>query len=253
MQAHGVRLHFNTEIAAVLDNGRGQVRGVRFKDGRELACEVVGAGIGVRPQTEWLKSSGLRLDRALVVNEYLETNVAGVYAAGDCAQVLDRWTGTHACDVLWPSAIATGAVAGRNLAGGREAYVKGTPFNACLLFGLHLTAMGQLGMRQGDDEPAVVQHLSRGSSEVWGSRPHAYASAWSQHGPNTLRLSLSGERLVGALVMGNQLLADPLRDLIEMGADLRPLRPYLQPGGPALTERLQDYWRLMKYRPTAAP
>lgn len=246
MAAHGVTLHFNTEIAAVLDNGRGQVGGVRLADGTRFACDVVGAGIGVKPQLDWVRGAGLEVERAIPVNEYLETNLPGVYAAGDCAQVYDRWTQTHTTDVLWPSAITAGAVAGRNMAGAREAYVKGTPFNACLLFGLHLTAIGQLGTRATDDEPEVVQHLSRGSSEVWASRPHAYASAWSQHGPNTLRLSLSGDRLVGALVIGDQLLADPLRDLIDWQADVRPLRAHLQQGGPELAQRVHDYWRLMK-------
>jgi nitrite reductase (NADH) large subunit len=246
MAAHGVRLHFNTEITEVLGNGRGQVTGVRLKNGTVFPCDVVGAGIGVKPQLDLVQGTGIRVDRAILVNEFLETNVPDIYAAGDCTQVWDRWTKRHTADVLWPSAIAAGGVAGRNMAGAREAYVKGTPFNACLLFGLHITAIGQLGTREAGDEQEVVQHMSRGSSEVWSSRPHAYASAWSQNGPDTLRLSLSGNRLVGALVVGNQVLADPLRDLIERQADVGPLRPYLAQGGPQLAQRVHDYWRLVK-------
>src|SRR5687768_9841959 len=88
--------------------------------------------------------------------------------------------------------------------------------------------------------------MSRGSSEVWTSRPHAYASAWSQNGPDTLRLSLSDNRLVGALVIGNQTLADPLRDLIERQADIGPLRASLEQGGPEMARRVHEYWRLLK-------
>ncbi len=252
MAAHGVRLHFNTEITEVLGNARGQVTGVRLKDGTVFACDLVGAGIGVKPQLDLVRGTPIAVERAILVNEYLETNVPGVFAAGDCTQVWDRWTQTHTADVLWPSAIAAGAVAGRNMAGAREPYVKGTPFNACLLFGLHITAIGQLGTRQADDEPEVVQHMSRGSSEVWSVRPHAYASAWSQNGPDTVRLSLSGNRLVGALVVGNQTLADPLRAMIDQQADVTPLRPYLQQGGPEMAQRVLDYWRLLKMRARAA-
>jgi NAD(P)H-nitrite reductase large subunit len=246
MIEHGVTIHFNTEMREVLGDKRRRVKGVRRATGEVFPCNLVGVGIGVKPQLEFVRATALKTDRGLVVNEYLETSEPDIYAAGDCAQVWDRWTQTYTLDVLWPTAIAAGRAAGINMAGGREAYLKGTPFNACLLFGLHVTAIGQLGNRRGDDEPEVVQHLSRGSSEVWVSRPHAYTSAWSHDGPNTLRLVLDGDRLVGALVVGEQTLADPLRDLIEWQADIRPLRPYLQAGGPEMARMIHLFWRRLK-------
>ncbi len=238
---HGVHIHYNTEINAILDDGHGRVGGVRLTNGESFACDLLGAAIGVRPQVGLAQGTPLKLDRGLLVNEFLQTNVPDVYAAGDCAQVYDRWTGQHMLDVLWPTAIAAGRVAGANMAGARVAYQKGTPFNACLLCGLHITAIGQLGTtRDGDEDTEVVQHISRGSSEIWAVRPHNYASAWVQDGTNTLRLALSGERLVGALVVGEQSLADPLRDLIEQQVNVAPLRPYLQAGGPALAHAIKQ-------------
>jgi NAD(P)H-nitrite reductase large subunit len=248
MEAHGVHLHFNTEIAEVLGDKHGRVAGVRLTNGQAFACDLLGAGIGVKPQLDLVRDMPIQVDRAILVNEYLESNVPGVYAAGDCAQVWDRWTQKHMLDVLWPTAIAAGRVAGVNMTGGREAYLKGTPFNACLLFGLHITAIGQLANARDGSAPEVFQHMSRGSSEVWTTRPHAYASAWSQDGANTLRLVLSGDRLVGALVIGNQALADPLRDLIEMQADVRPLRAALAEGGPPMAEMIHKYWKLLKWQ-----
>ncbi len=245
MRGHGIHLHYNTEIEAVLPDSEGRVRGVRLKAGEEFPCDLVGAAIGVKPQLELAQDTPLKLDRALLVDEYLQTNVPGVYAAGDCAQVYDRWTGQHLLDVLWPTAVAAGRAAGANMAGARQPYVKGTPFNACLLFGLHVTAIGQLGNGRGDDAE-VFQTMSRGSSEVWATRPHAYAGAWSQDGTNTLRLVLDGDRLAGALVVGRQTLADPLRALIEDQADVSALRPHLQSGGPALEQAIL---RLVQKRP----
>jgi NADPH-dependent 2,4-dienoyl-CoA reductase/sulfur reductase-like enzyme len=214
---------------------------------------VVGAGIGVRPQIDFVRGTPIHVDKAILVNEYLETSAPGVYAAGDCAQIWDRWTQKHTLDVLWPTAIAAGRVAGLNMAGGRTAYVKGTPFNACLLFGLHITAIGQLGGVRDESEPEVFQHMSRGSSEIWATRPHAYASAWSQAGLNTVRLALSDDRLVGALVVGEQTLADPLRDLIDMQVNILPLRPYLEQGGAEMAQKVQQYWKLMKRCAANAP
>ena len=251
MIGHGVIIHYNTEINDVIDDGTGRVAGVRLTAprGDVLKCEIVGAAIGVKPSLDFLQGSDIKMDRAILVTEYLETNLPGVYAAGDCAQVWDRWSKKHLQDVLWPSAIASGRAAGANMTGAREAFVNGVPFNACLLFGLHITAMGQLGGREGD-EVEVVQHLDRGSSQVWATRPAPYASAWTQDGDNTMRLVLSDDHLVGALIVGEQTLADPLRYIIEKQIDARSLRPYLRSGGAVLKQRLQQFWQSLRVTET---
>ncbi|MEK7277826.1 MAG: FAD-dependent oxidoreductase, partial [Chloroflexota bacterium] len=245
--AHGVKIHYNTEAAEILGDAQGRVTGVRLTDGETFACDLLGAGIGVKPQWALVQDTPIKMDRGILVNEYLETNVPDIYAAGDCAQAWDRWTQKHMLDSLWPTAVAAGRIAGANMAGAKQAYVKGMPFNACLLFGLHITAIGQLG-GAGDEaaEPEVVQHISRGFSEVWTTRPAPYASAWSQDGPNTVRLTLSGDFLVGALIVGQQTLADPIRDLIERQIDIRPLRSYLRTGGPVMTQMIEQFWEKSK-------
>jgi len=252
MADHGVRLHFRSEVAEVLGDARGRVTGVRLTSGEVLGCDLVGAGIGVRPQIEWVRGAGIEVDKGILVDEFLQTPVPDVYAAGDCAQVWDRWTERYTLDSLWPSAVAAGKIAGRNMACDQPAlratYIKGIPFNACLLFGLHVTAMGQLGGGRNAAEADVVQHISRGSSEIWANTPHAYASAWSGSGTNSIRLALGGKRLMGALVVGQQTLADPLRDLIEWGTDLTPLRADLERGGPDLSDRVLRFWKLARLR-----
>ena len=245
MREHGVLIHYNTEVAEVLGDKKQRVTGVKFTSGETQACEVVGAGIGVKSELDWLKDSSLKTERGILVDEHLETNVPGVFAAGDCAQAWDRWTKKHMLDVLWPTAVAQGRVAGANLTGAREAYAKGTPFNACLLFGLHITAMGQLGGGREDDSQIVQHTISRGSSELWSTRPHSYASAWTQTGDNSLRLVLDGNRITGALVIGEQSLADPLRELIERQADIAPVRPALDANAPDLPEQLRAFWQAL--------
>lgn len=242
MIEHGVKIHYNTEVAEVIGDKRKRVVGVRLTDGKVFPCDLVGAGIGVKPQLDLVRNTPIKVDKAILVNEFLETSDPDIYAAGDCAQVWDRWTQKHTMDVLWPTAIAAGRLAGANMTGARLPYLKGTPFNACLLFGLHVTAIGQLGGSRDETEPEVFQHLSRGSSEIWTTRPRAYASAWSQTGPNTIRLALSGDRLVGALIVGEQTLADPLREIIERQVNIRPLRPHLQAGGPAMAKAIKQFW-----------
>jgi NAD(P)H-nitrite reductase large subunit len=251
MRSRGVHLHYHTEVEAILDDGTGHVGSVRLTGGDVFACDLLGAAIGVRPQLDLVRGTDLRVDRGLLVDEHLRTSVPEVFAAGDCAQIYDRWTGQHMLDVLWPSAVAAGRVAGANMAGANVAYQKGTPFNACLLFGLHITAIGQLGGSREEAGVEVVQHTSRGFSEVWATRPHGYASAWVQDGPNTLRLVLSDDRIVGALIVGEQSLADPLRDLIEWQVDATGLRPHLG-DGVRLAQTVRRLWSeaRLTHRPT---
>jgi NAD(P)H-nitrite reductase large subunit len=245
MTGQEVKIHYNTEIQEVLADRRGHVKGVRLANDETLDCELVGSGIGVRPTLDFVRGAPLEMDRGLLVNEYLETNQSDVYAAGDCAQIWDQWTQKHCLDDLWPTAVAAGRIAGRNMAGAHEAFRKGIPFNACLLFGLHVTAIGQLGGGRDDADANadVLQHMSRGSSEVWATRPVGYASAWSHDGPNSVRLVLGDERLAGALVIGRQTLADPLRDLIDWQVNVAHIKPQLQRGGASMMQAVLDCWR----------
>ena len=254
MRHHGVIIHYRTEVSEILGNWRGKVRAVRLKSGEEFKCNLFGVAIGVKPALNWLKGAPLKMDRAILVDEFLQTSVPDVYAAGDCAQVWDRWTEQYLMDVLWPTAVAQGRAAGVNMtagvANGRIPYQKGMPFNACLLFGLHITVIGQISPSREavEDEFAEVQAMSRGSSQVWFTFPRSYNSAWSVKGANTLRLVFSGDKLVGALIVGEQSTADALRELIEHGADVAALRPFLQGDSEVLKREILRFWESGDWR-----
>lgn len=225
---HGVQIHYNTEVASVQGNWRNKVTGVTLKQGEQMACQLVGVAIGVRPQIRFAHGTPLEIDRGILVNEYLETRVPNLFAAGDCAQIYDRWSGDYLLDSLWPSAVASGRVAGLNMAGGRQVYSKGVPFNACLLFGLHVTSIGQVNPHSaGPDGVTHAQLLSRGASEVWFTFPRSYHSAWSEKGDSSLRLTFDGDRLAGAMIIGAQHSADNLRTVIESGVDASSLLPHV--------------------------
>lgn len=251
MRAHHVHIHTNTEVAEIIGDRRGRVREVKLNDGSTFKCDLLGVAIGVKPLLNVVQNTPIQTDRAILVNEYMESSVPGVYAAGDCAQVYDRWTQRHMIDILWPSAVAEGHAAGQNMAGQRHAYVKGAPFNACLLFGLHITSMGQVSPDRDDETVETVQHISRGSSEVWYTQPRAYRSAWAAEGDNTIRLALSEDFLVGAIVIGDQKLADPLRYLIERRVNIQHLRADLATGGETMRQSLLRFWQQLQAAPTA--
>jgi len=219
----GIHLHYGEEIEEVIGQN-GRIKSVRLQSGKEFKCQIVGLAIGVKPNLNLIKDLPVAQNQGILVNEYMQTNVSTLFAAGDVAQVYDRWTKKPQLDILWPSAIQTGLAAGYNMvevAHGRapnKQYQKGSPFNAALLFGVHITVIGRIGAEanRGGDEIEEISHLSRGSSQVWTAPFYSNArSAWDKKGVNSIRITLQEGVIVGALLMGNQQLANPLRQLIE--------------------------------------
>ncbi len=118
-ETNGVHFHMQTSIATIGANR------VMLKDGAELAADLVIIGIGVRPRLALAEAAGLAVDRGVVVDEYLETSVAGIYAAGDVA----RWPagGEHWRIEHWVVAERHGQVAAENMLGARRPF-RDTPF-----------------------------------------------------------------------------------------------------------------------------
>jgi nitrite reductase (NADH) large subunit len=232
----GVRLHHHAELVEVLGK-RGRVQAVRLLDGRTLRCDILAYAIGIRPRVELAREAGLAIDRGILSNEYLQTNDADIYVAGDVAQIYDPMSKRSVIDSLWGPAREQGFTAGLNMAGQRTAYVKRPPFNVTRLAGLTTTIIGAVG--RGSDKDLVG--IARGDSETWRSLPDAIV-AQTGFNVNRLRLLVGEKTLLGAIVMGDQKLSFPLQKIISANADISAIRDrLLQPGAP-IADIIADYW-----------
>ena len=119
-RAHGVRTIFEDSVTAF--EGTGRVSSVVTKGGLRVPCDFVVVGIGIEPAVEVLAGSGIHVDNGVVVDECCETNVRGIYAAGDIANhyhpVFERFMRVE----HWQNAIKQGAAAARNMLGKRVPY-----------------------------------------------------------------------------------------------------------------------------------
>jgi 3-phenylpropionate/trans-cinnamate dioxygenase ferredoxin reductase subunit len=143
---HGVDLRLSCHVQVL--RGAGRVEEVVLAGGSVVNCDLVVVGVGVTPSVGWLEGSGLALDNGVLVNEYCETNLPGVYAAGDVANAWNPTLGERLRVEHYDNAQNHGAAAGKVMAGGREPYISIPYFWS----DQYEYTMQYVGHARGDDE-----------------------------------------------------------------------------------------------------
>ena len=154
-EANGVKFHLGRKPTAIQD------RHVELDDGTKLDCDLVVVGIGVRPNTAIAKQAGIATDNGVLVDEFLKTNVPGIFAAGDIA----RWPDPRAGQIRvehWVVAQRQGQTAARNILGAHEAFNL-PPFFWSNHFDLHIHYVGHGG---GDDQSSVSGNIKAKDASV---------------------------------------------------------------------------------------
>lgn len=204
----GVELRRGVSLREAVGS-EGQIRYVITSRGAKLPCDLLCMGVGLQPDTAFLQGSGILLDNGIVVNQQLATRVPDVFAAGDCVQQ----RGGH--DFGWLRAWEQGAVAGANMTGSRKSY-KHVPVLSMQVFGLDLLAIGLAN-------PPGTTYRCLGSDP---SEMGVYK-----------RLTLKGDTVVGALMVGDVGEASAVEETVRQRAPISQVDP-------TLPKRLFDpyYW-----------
>ncbi len=136
LENEGVKFALNDSVLRFSQNV------AHLKSGKKVAFDVLVVAVGVRPNVELVRDAGGEVRRGIVVNERQQTSIPDVYAAGDNCESFDFSTKQNRVLAILPNAALQGECAGKNMAGGKAAYLGGAMFNAIGFFGSHIATAG---------------------------------------------------------------------------------------------------------------
>ena len=218
----GVDLRTDTSAEEIVGKA-GRVDHAVLRDGERVDCDMVVFAIGVRPNVDFIPDeAGITVNRGIVVDRSMRTSVPSVYAAGDCVEAYDSLLGIDRPIAIWPNAYRQGYVAGCNMAGAEKEYDGGFPMNSVEVCGVPTISVGLTDPQEDKDRYEVMEEYDR---EV----------------PVYKKLVLRGNRLVGAICVGNIDRVGIYTGLIRDQADIGPFKDHLLSGSFGLISLPTDY------------
>jgi NAD(P)H-nitrite reductase large subunit len=204
----GVSVHTGARVEAI-ERDATPVMKVRLSNGQVIEADLVISATGVKPNIGFLQDSGVRCLVGVLTDEHLQTNVPGIYAAGDCAEAFDRVSGRTIVSAIQPNAAEQARVAALNMAG-RPAVLKGvTQINVLDTLGLISASFGNWQGVPGGEQVELTQrdegrHLSLqfAGDKLIGCN----AIGWTEH-VGVMRGLVEGEVSLGE--WKDKLLRDP--------------------------------------------
>ncbi len=183
LERHGVTVRTGVTVTGIDDvparGGKPARKTIRFKSGKDITADVVVMATGIRTNLEWLKDSGLQVNRGLAVDRHLRTSAPNVYAAGDVAEGPELISGAAAVHAIEPTAQEHGRVVGANMAG------KSVAYRGSLLINI-----------------VEVCHLDVASFGAWDDAKTDVITGLKADRPAYRKLLFTGDRLTGAIILG---------------------------------------------------
>jgi NAD(P)H-nitrite reductase large subunit len=207
-EAKGVKVHTGARVDAIERDATPTMK-VRLSTGVVLDADLVISATGVKPNIGFLEDSGVRCLVGVLTDEHLQTNVPGIYAAGDCAEAFDKVSGTTIVSAIQPNAAEQARVAALNMVG-RTTELKGvTQINVLDTLGLISASFGQWSGVPGGEHVELTdadagRHLSLqfGDDRLVGCN----SIGWTEH-VGVMRGLVEGQVALGA--WKDRLLEDP--------------------------------------------
>lgn len=201
----GIDMYFNNEVQTVY--GRGKIESIMLKSGKTIPCDAIVYAIGTKPNIGLARESGIKCNRGVVVNEYLQTSDSNVFAMGEIAEFKQNLCGITA------AAEEQADIAARFITGNKSEIYKGSvPMNILKFEDLNLCSIGQIEANPGDDGVEEVIFLDK--------RQRYYK-----------KCVVRNDRLIGAILIGDKNEFAEFKMLIENRTELSEKRVELLRSG----------------------
>lgn len=139
---HHIDLRLDTNLVEIISDDNGHVKSILTDKGETIECEIVGLTAGVSPNIDFLKDSGIELDKGVKVNRYLETNIKDIYAIGDCAEQHEAIDQRRPIEAVWYTGRMMGEVLAQTLTGTPTQYKPGHWFNSAKFLDIEYQTYG---------------------------------------------------------------------------------------------------------------
>ena len=198
IEGRGISVLLGKKVKEIRKRGRKVV--VMTDSGGEEIADMVVVGIGVRPNTDLVNGSGIKVNRGILVDGMMQTNFDNIFAAGDVAEGENIVTGKMEVLPNWSNACKQGRIAGLNMAGCRQKYEGGLKETITTIFGLTVAGIGVSKASEGG-----------GLTESRFSDPERKLYR---------KILLSDNRVAGAVLLGRVMDAGILKNLIRNKKDI---------------------------------
>lgn len=147
LQRSGIEVITGSQVVAF--DGNGEVKEAQLSNGSRVPCDIAVIAIGVKPSISLVPPEKIEVNSGILINEYLETSVPGIYAAGDVTESMDLVYNERRVNAIWPVAVRQGFFAGMNMAGRKVQYKGSLVRNAVRFHDMDILAGGMVNPSPG--------------------------------------------------------------------------------------------------------
>ncbi len=149
---HGIDLKLETGLKEIIADENGKARAVITDKGETIACQLVGLTTGVSPNIDFLKDSGIDINRGVKVNRFLQTNFENIYAIGDCAEQHEAIGNRRPIEAVWYTGRMMGETVAQTICGNPTQYNPGNWFNSAKFLDIEYQTYGWVYAQPKEDE-----------------------------------------------------------------------------------------------------
>ena len=152
IKSQGIEILYETGLKEIKGDAAGNVESIVTTADEIIKSPFIGITTGVTPNISFLKDSGIETDKGVLVNSFFETNIAGIYAIGDCAEFREPVNGRKTIEQVWYTGRMHGETLAQTIAVGEIAYNPGPWFNSAKFLNLEYQTYGMVSAKIKDEE-----------------------------------------------------------------------------------------------------